>query len=237
MNTSSITVGILSSLLFVSACASGGATSTAESRREASLATADGQSTIVRRTCSSSNTSVAPADGMLADFDAKLGRIVTSVAPGAPATTTLTHTTNGGKLTLNVNAVPADKPQFLVADMPFDGCVDASGFAGVEFSISGSLSGCSLVFASVDPEHQYYRTEGPYPPQSPIPTAELTSQPRTIKAPFRGAAIAGNPATPTDASKLAFVQWLVIVPVGSGDGSAVPACIGTLAIDDVKLYR
>ncbi len=237
MNTRSTTVGILSSLLLASACASTGATSTAESRQQASPISADGQGTIVRRTCGSSNTSVAPADRVLADFEAKPGQIVTSLAPGAPPTTTLTSTMNGGKLTLNVNAVPADKPQFLVADMPFDGCIDASGFDGVEFSISGSLSGCSLVFASVDPEHQYYRAEGPYPPESPIPTAELTSQPRTIKAPFRNAGIPGNPATPTDASKLTFLQWMVIVPVGSSDGSAVPACTGTLAIDDVKLYR
>lgn len=93
------------------------------------------------------------------------------------------------------------------------------------------------MYASVDPEHQYDRPEGPYPPQLPIPVAELTSQPRTMKAPFRNPGIQGNPATPTDASKLAFVQRLVILPVGSSDGSPVPPCTGTIAIDGVKLYR
>lgn len=237
MNTKSTAVGIFGSLLFATACASGGATSTAESRREPSLASAEGESPIVRRACSPSTTSAARSDGLLADFGAKPGQIVTSVPPGSPATTTLTHATSGGQLTLHASAVPGDKPQFLVATMPFDGCIDASGFEGVQFSLSGSLSGCSLGFASVDPEHQYYRPDGPYPPQSPILAAEVTSQSRTIKAPFRNAGIQGNPATPTDTSKLAFVQWLLIVPVGSSDGSAVPPCNGAIAIDDVKLYR
>jgi hypothetical protein len=119
--------------------------------------------------------------------------------------------------------------------MMLDGCIDASGFAGVEFSLAGSLSGCSLQFASVDPEHQYLGPEGAYPPQTRI--AEVTSAPRTIKAPFRNADIPGRPATPADPSKLAFVQWMVIVPVGSHDGSPVAPCTGNLVIDDVKLYR
>jgi hypothetical protein len=121
--------------------------------------------------------------------------------------------------------------------MPFDGCVDASKFDGVQFSLGGSLSGCSLVFASVDPEHQYYRVEGPYPPQLPIAADALTSEARTFKAPFRNPGIQGNPTTPVDGSKLAFLQWMVIVPVGSIDGSPVPPCTGTLAIDDVMFYR
>jgi hypothetical protein len=119
----------------------------------------------------------------------------------------------------------------------FDGCVDAHGFAGVQFSLSGSLSGCSMTYASIDPEHQYYQDGGPYPPQKRISTDEVTSTPRTITAPFLNPEIQGNPATPVDASKLAAIQWAIIVPVAPEDGNAATPCTGKIFIDDVKLYR
>jgi hypothetical protein len=235
MNSRLSAIGCFSTIA-IAACASGGAVSISESRGEASLGNASSENLIPRRSCSSANTSVVAADGVLADFSSKKGKIVTSVLPGSPPTT-LTQSTDAGNLIVNVNAVPGARPQFLTTTMLFDGCVDASGYSGVQFSLAGTLSGCSLVYASVDPEHQYYGPEGPYPSQTPIPVSDLTSQPRTITASFRNPGIQGRPATPTDPSKLAFIQWMVIVPVGSTDGTPVPPCTGSMVIDDVKLYR
>jgi hypothetical protein len=235
---SSMTSRLLPTILFgalvwASACAS--TASTTASRPGASLDETVTEDPIPRRSCSPANTKVAAADGLLADFSTKQGQVYASVPRSYPPTTTATQTTEAGKLVVNVNALPGDKPQFLTTTMLFDGCIDASAFAGVQFSLSGSLSGCSLQFGSVDPEHQYLGPDGPYPPQTRI--AEVTSDPRTITAPFGKSDIPGRPATPVDQGKLAFVQWMVIVPVGSQDGSPVPACTGNLVIDDVKLYR
>ncbi len=234
MNSRLSALGFFNTILFAAACASSGAASAPES--SSSMGNAASQKELIpRKSCSPSNTAAAAADGVLADFSGKQGQVFASVPPDYPPTTTVTQTTEGGKLVVNVNALPGDKPQFLTTTMFFDGCVDASAFTGVQFSLSGSLSGCTLQFGSVDPEHQYLGPDGPYPPQTRI--AEVTSEARTITAPFRKPDIEGRPATPVDASKLAFVQWMVIVPVGSMDGTPVPPCTGKLVIDDVKLYH
>lgn len=224
---------LVGTLVLAAACAS--ATATPDGRPAGGLDETVKEELIPRRSCSPANTKAAAADGLLADFSTKQGDVFAAVPRGYPATTTLRQSMEGGHLAVNVSAVPDSRPLFLTASMLLDGCIDASGFAGVEFSVAGSLSGCSLQFASVDPEHQYLGPDGAYPPQTRI--AEVTSEPRIIKAPFRNADIPGRPATPTDASKLAFVQWMVIVPVGSSDGTPVPPCAGSLVIDDVKLYR
>jgi hypothetical protein len=249
MNRKSSTAGFFSFLLFASACASSGTTATSEARPEANLDNPAGETPIPRRSCTAANTSVAPSDGLIADFSAERqsgkglasggvqGRIVSVVPTATVPSSSLTYTTTGDNLAINVSAAPGAKPQFLVAQLLFDRCVDGTGFAGVEFKASGSLSGCSLTYESIDPEHQYYRAGGPYPPQTRIPSSDLTSQPRTIRAPFHNPDYPGNPPTPTDASKLASIQWLVIVPVASHDGSPVPPCTGSIVVDDVKLYR
>lgn len=249
MTSKSSTIGLFSSVLFAAACASGGATATSEVRPEAPLGNAASEDLIPRRVCTSSNTSVAPSNGLLADFSAKQesgngptsggipGKVISLLPPNSAPASTLTRTANAGKLTINVNAIPGTKPQFLITRLLFDGCIDASGFTGVQFNVSGSLFGCSLTYESVDPEHQYYRAGGPYAPHKRISPADLTSDPRTITASFLNPEHPGNPATPTDPSKLAFIQWLVIVPVAPDDGSPAQPCTGSIVIDDVKLYR
>ena len=243
MNSKLSPIGLLSTLLFASTCASGGATTIPEARPEAHLDGTGGEEILPRRTCASSGRLAAPADGMIADFSGTdpgsgaPGRIATLLPPAPKQASALTHEASGGNLTIGVNAVPGAKPQVLVTTLLFDSCLDASGFAGVQFNLSGSLSGCALNYASVDVEHQYYRAGGPYPPQKRLSPADLTPQPQTIKAPFLKPDDPGNPAVPTDPSKLLFVQWLVMVPVGSHDGSPVPPCTGSITVDDVKLYR
>ena len=229
------TFGFFSTVISLAACASSGATAPSGARPEESLGDAV-EENIARVTCSSANTTPAPTSGVLADFSTIPAKVISSVPRGAVPGATMTSSTQDGKLTINVKAALGAKPQIFSTSLFFDGCVDASGFAGIEFSISGSLSGCSLTYASVDPEHQFYRAGGPYPPQTRISQVDVKSQPKKIVAPFRGSEIAGSPPTPTDPSKLAFIQWLVIAPVAADDGSA-PPCAGSIIIDDVKLYR
>jgi hypothetical protein len=224
-------LGLLTAVLSLASCASGGATASSGARAEEPLADAV-EENIARVTCSSANTAPAPATGVIANSGKLVSVVPRNAVPGA----TMTGSAQDGKLTIDVKAALGPKPQVFSASLFFDKCMDASGFAGIEFSVSGSLSGCSLTYASVDPKHQYYRTGGPYPPQTRISPEDVKPEPRKIVAPFRGSDIPGSPATPTDSSKLAFIQWLVIAPVAADDGSA-PPCSGSIIIDGVKLYR
>jgi len=241
MSSGLSTFGFVSAVLSLAACASGGATAASGARPEEGLAE-NADENIARVTCSPANTTAAPSSGLVAGFSANdgegdiPGKLVSSVPRNAVPGATMTGGTQDGKLAINVKAALGPKPQIFSASLFFDKCVDASGFAGIEFSVSGSLSGCSMTYASVDPEHQFYRTGGPYPPQTPISPDDVKAAPKKIVAPFRGSEIAGNPSTPTDPSKLAFIQWLVIAPVAADDDSA-PPCVGSVLIDDVKLYR
>jgi len=73
--------------------------------------------------------------------------------------------------------------------------------------------------------------------QDKISAGDLSSTPRTIKQPFVGTDIQGNPATPINPTKLIFTLWQFIVPVAADDGSATPACIASVTIDDVRFYH
>lgn len=238
MMTRTCILGLLTSSL-LAACASSGST-TKEVRTEALPNAVAGEVPIARWTCTPGTTTVAPADGLISDFSAKgglPGSISTSVPPDAAPSASLSQTTEGGRMEVDVKATPMAKPQVLSVTRVFNGCVDAHGFAGVQFSLSGSLSGCSMTYATIDPEHQYYQAGGPYPPQKKISADEVAAAPRTITAPFANPEIQGSPATPVDASKLAAIQWLIIVPVAPEDGNAVTPCTGKIFIDDIKLYR
>jgi hypothetical protein len=208
------------------------------------------------RPCIPSKTSTAPANGLIADFSdvgggAKLagievsGKIVTYAGhklggPGSP-----TYTTTGGALNIRVSAAPTSTPQFLGAVVSFNNCIDASAFVGVQFTISGSFSGCTMQYATGDVEHQDVTMAstfatgpvGSYPPQNRIAAGDLTSTPRTIKAPFVGSDIQGSPRTALDASKLIFTLWQFSVPVAAEDGGENPKCTGNITIDDIKFYR
>jgi len=127
----------------------------------------------------------------------------------------------------------------------FDSCIDASPFTGVQFAASGTFSGCSLIYATGDVEHEDVTKsstfasgpEGSYVPQHKISADDLSSTPRTIKLPFASTDIRGNPPAPLDPAKLIFTLWQFIVPVAADDGSATPACIASVTIDDVRFYH
>lgn len=115
----------------------------------------------------------------------------------------------------------------------------------MQFTISGSFSGCSLAYATGDVEHEDATVSstfasgeaGSYAPQNKISAGDLSPTPRTIKQPFVGTDIHGNPRTPIDPTKLIFTLWQFVVPVAADDGSASPSCIANVTIDDIKFYR
>jgi hypothetical protein len=193
----------------------------------------------------------APADGLIADFkDAGggieiSGGIVTYAAPKVAGLGSASYTTTGGTLNITVNAAPVSKPQFLGVVVAFDKCIDAGAFTGVQFTISGSFSGCTLQYATSDVEHQDIALAstfatgpaGSYPPQDRLAVDEMTATPRTIKAPFAVTDVRGSPAARLDPSQLISTQWQFTVPVAAEGETDNPMCMARVTIDNVKFYR
>jgi hypothetical protein len=197
----------------------------------------------------------APANGLVADFsDASgtigqagqiPGEIVTYSDPKIATPGALSYTTTGGHLNIKVTAPATAHPQFLGTMVLFNSCIDARAFAGVQFTIRGSFSGCSLIYATGDAQHEDVTLSstfasgpaGSYVPQHKIAAGDLSSTPHTIKLPFVGTDVQGNPPTPIDPNQLVFTLWQLIVPVAADDGSVTPPCTADLTIDDLQFYR
>jgi hypothetical protein len=194
--------------------------------------------------CGPSNTTAAPADGLIAAFSVPGGGVQAAVAVG-PAESKPMFTTDG-ELHITVNAPVISTSQVLLVDLPFPGCVDASAFTGLQFSISGSLSGCTFGEATQDSAHATYdgsRPTGPgaygtgapgsIPNSTALTADQITPMPQTITMPF---ALQSNgvPATPTDKSQLIWIDWVFIVDPYVAGGPT--ACTADLTISDVKFY-
>jgi hypothetical protein len=208
-----------------------------------------------RGLCTASSTAPAAATGRIADFSSASGvgdqknpipaKIVTYGLPKPLDSAFQSYTTTGGHLNIKINAPATSSPQLLGTLLQFDSCIDASVFTGVEFAVSGAFSGCSLVYATGDVEHEDVTKsstfasgpEGSYVPQHKIAAEDLSTTPRTIKLPFANTDIRGNPPTPLDPAKLIFTLWQFVVPVAADGGSDSPPCSANLTIGDIKFYR
>jgi hypothetical protein len=257
MNSHLSTLAIFSTFALAAGCASSGISGTTETTGIVTSSVGGaGQTPHSRGSCTSSNTLIAPANGLIADFSPVgggangqgiqiPGGIVTYDSSKLGGTGSLTYTITGGSLNIRVSAPAISRPQFLGAIVQFDSCIDASAFTGIQFTISGSFSDCGLVYMTGDVEHEDVTISssfasgpaGSYPPQKKFSVADLASTPRTIKQPFVGSDIQGNPATPIDPTKLVLTSWQFIVPIAADDGSTTPMCTGNLTIDDIKFYR
>lgn len=258
MKSHSFTIAFINALAFAAGCGSSAISGVAGTTEPMASGGAGGSS--LPRPCMTSNTLKAPADGLIADFTDSggganpggieiSGGILTYAAPKVGGPGSPTYTTAGGALKIKVSMSPTAKPLFLGAVLYFNNCIDASAFTGVQFTISGSLSGCTLQYATSDDEHQdmtmgsLFATgpAGSYPPQNRILVDTLTSTPHTIKAPFKapfsGSDIQGRPATPLDSSKLISTVWQFTVPVAPYEGGGIEMCTGSVTIDDIKFYR
>jgi hypothetical protein len=253
MNSRFFTIALIGTLAIGAGCGSSAINGTAGA---ATASGNSGGSRLPGGPCTPSNTSKAPVNGLIADFTdagggAKTGGIeiaggiVTYAAPKVGGLGSPTYTTTGGALNIRVNAAPTSTPQFLGAVVYFNNCIDASAFTGVQFTISGSFSGCTMQYATGDVEHQdmtlgsAFATgpAGSYPPQNRLAVDEMTSAPRTIKAPFVVSDIQGSPPVLLDPSKLISTIWQFTVPVAAEGENDNPMCAGSVTIDDIKFYH
>ena len=125
-------------------------------------------------------------------------------------------------------------------------CVDGHTYTGVQFDISGSLTGtgCTMQFSILDSEHADMtqgnppdpKASGPagsYAPQLQVTSAQLTSTKTTIMVPYTTPS-GGSPASAVDTTKLTGVQWQLSTPVLS-DGGATE-CDWNINLSNVKFY-
>jgi hypothetical protein len=192
--------------------------------------------------CGASNTTRAPADGMIAtfmDMDSGTDIVGGVVAVGEPAPT---YTTDGTlHITLNTSA---PTHALLVADR-FASCIDAAVFTGVQFSISGFVSGCTLGYFTEDSIHLYDDGDprshashgigrpGALPPVIKLAAGQITSAPQTLSMPF-AAQLGGIPNRPINTAKVTGFGWMFFVDPSNNTGTA--ACVADLTIDDVRFY-
>jgi hypothetical protein len=154
--------------------------------------------------------------------------------------------TDGGALHITENGLATSAAQYVGVALSFPDCIDATAFTGIQFSISGSFSGCTMQYATGDSEHQDPATGAPfstgpsggYPPQWTLTADQVTSAPQTLMMPFAGTPLAGNPQTPLDNAKLIYTFWQFTIPAAASattDGGP-PACIADITIDNVAFY-
>jgi hypothetical protein len=197
--------------------------------------------------CTSHNTSLAPSDGLIADFADPDGGIEimgglfaygsSANNDGAP-----NNTVGGGALHITENRLGAADPQYVGTYLYFEGCVDASAFSGIRFSIRGSFSGCSMQVFSTDSAHQDLTTGDPlatgpagsYSPQTAITADQLSATSQTLTVGFATQS-GGSPATPLDPRTLIGLFWQFTIPPAAA-GSGEPACVADLTIDNVSFF-
>ena len=200
-----------------------------------------------QRGCTTANTAMPGTNGLIADFagDGGLGIEIMggiSAYPGASSPSTPMAATTGGTLHITENATPGSAPQYVGAVLYFSGCVDASAFTGVSFSITGTLTGCTMQYSANDSEHgdmtgtdlKATGPSGSYSPQLTVPTPFAA----TVSVPFTGtgAPANGSPATAIDPAKLIGLQWQFTIPAAP-DAGAPTNCVGDINIDNVMFYH
>ena len=194
--------------------------------------------------CAASNTTRAPADGLIAMFSGANGGSDIAgdvVALGDPAPT---YTTDG-TLHITVDSPSTPVSQTLEVVDRFQDCVDATAFTGVQFSISGSLSGCALRYFTEDSAHLYddgdpmshahHGIAGPgfLAPFITLTPGQVTSAPQTLMMPFAAASGVFSPR-PFEPGKVTGFGLAFVVDPATASGA--PSCVADLTIDDVRFY-
>ena len=193
--------------------------------------------------CNASNTTVAPADGIIATFTGADGGVDITGSFSPPSGAAGPTYTTDGILHVTLDAARTSEVQVRLVVDHFNSCVDATQFAGVQFSISGSRSGCHFGFFAEDSPHLYNFWQpsgshgtgplGSHPTFATLTADQVASVPQTVMIPFASLAD-GFPATPVDKTKLTGVGWVFFV-APSTDGGAT-SCVADLTIDDIKFY-
>jgi hypothetical protein len=195
-------------------------------------------------------TAFAPQSPIVADFTGAdgttllpIGGTFTYAAPdtGAGPTATIAD----GALHVTATTMGTMSAQYWGAGIYFNGnaqgtdCIDGSPFIGVQFDISGSVSGvgCTVQYSTNDSAHveSFLDPKGSGPPGAYSPQANLTipASTATISMPFNGpgAPTGGSPPIPIDPSRLTGVQWQVTTASGLETG-----CVVDFTIDNVRFF-
>jgi hypothetical protein len=197
--------------------------------------------------CTAASTVLAPTSGLIADFTGPDGGIdvaggLRAYPRGGAAAPTLS--TSGSALRVVEDSAPMSTPQYVGVALVFAKCIDATAFSGVQFSLSGTLSGCTMQYATGDVEHQDPSTGAPYAtgqvgdyqPQATIAPTEITSAAQTIMVPFVGGDLSsGNPAIQIDKTKLNLLFWQFTISPASTTGTP-SSCAADVTVDDVRFY-
>lgn len=192
--------------------------------------------------CTVADTIVAPPGGListLADGGATNMFSFSSPAPMAAPT----FSAGGGLLNITIDEATDSAPQFSGVGIYFQSCLDASAFAGVAFTISGTVAGCTLEYATnfaEDTSSLYDSETGSCPLSgcySPKMQVVPTSTPTVVMVPWNPTFFdPGYPVpSPDDPAKLTGVQWEFIVPATSDAGS--DTCVANVTVTDLKFYN
>jgi hypothetical protein len=159
-------------------------------------------------------------------------------APGLTAITVTPQNDQNGVESLHVmvNLDPAHPFAGAGLSFTFPGCVDASAFTGIQFTITGNLGSCSIE-ASAVPSEDNATANGPFgactastcfaPFSGPVSTGTTT---------VRFADMSGGvPVATVDSSALNDVQWLVVAPTGDDGGAG--SCAANFIISAVSFVQ
>ena len=138
---------------------------------------------------------------------------------------------------------PSTQFPYAYIGLPFNACVNASAYTGVQFTIGGTLSaGCTIEFITVDREHSTIANHGTCPDSISTTTGcygaskvfALPAIPTTVKVAFADQTGGGAAPTsaPVDPGEILDVQWQVNIPASVGAGG----CTGSFTIDNVDFY-
>jgi len=190
---------------------------------------------------------IAPGDPLIADFNTDGGGMVQIPIGGTfvyPAPGPMTEFT-GGAMHVTATTTGMMMPQYWGVGIYFNGnpvgtdCIDATAHTGVQFDVSGSVSGtgCTVQYSTNDSEHTDNsldpKGDGPAGSYAPQGMFTVAATPTTIMMPFNGpsAPSGGSPATPVDKAKLTGVQWQFTTAEGLDQ-----SCVVDITIDNVRFF-
>jgi hypothetical protein len=182
-------------------------------------------------------TGVAPASPQLTGVPNTVAIPSSDYAYAAPGltlpTATPVYATNGTWQALAIVASPGtttDPANNWLGVGVSVGCLDASAYTGVRFTITGDLGTCALSFVAVPADKNAVGYGGACTAASCWSPASGPFGVGTTTVPFvelNG----GSPPGPVDPSRLLDLQWQMNVPT---DGVTMP-CIANFTISDISL--
>jgi hypothetical protein len=140
-------------------------------------------------------------------------------------------------LTFNTGMATTQFP-YAAVGLPFTACASATpAFTGVKFNISGTLTGCTIQFSTIDKEHNTVANGGTCTAASCYASALIFTLPATATdVTINFAAQTGGGTNPgaavVDPTEITGIQWQVN-PAGAMNGDAGATCSGTVTIDNI----